>query len=618
LFSPTFAILWRRKFSLVFFGLDPRETLNYSIPDTIIDDIRARSDLVEIVSETVGLKKAGNSYKGLCPFHPEKTPSFSVSTDKQVYHCFGCGASGNVFRFIRETQGLSFFEAVKHLAEKAGISLPEPGNNGFENTDHSERERIRSINLQACQVFREQLKNPQQGQTARDYLQSRGFDQEALDSYEIGYAIPSWSALMTRLEKTTKTTPAQLDQAGLVKKKEDKDEYYDRFRNRIIFPLKDPQGIIIGFAGRAIKDEDIPKYLNSPETILYKKSRYLFGLDRARSSIRKEDSTLLVEGYFDQMRATVNGITNSVAPCGTALTSQQILLLKNLSENVTLIFDSDPAGLSAALKGFELLIDHGMNVKILILPDGQDPDSYILKNGREDFLQKVTEARPFLEFHILDVISKGDARTPSGRTDIANQVLPLLAKLRNSVERAEWIKFLAERARLDETALLSEMKRNVHLQRPKMEAYKENAPSKMNPETYLIHLMLSGVQSAIEEIKSRVTLDEFLDVEMHAIAELLYKMADDGRTIRIDSILDMTDDPKVTSKITQMGLAPIQFDNIEQALIDCIGAVKRASAEGKIKNLKSLRNQAIEAGEIQQSREFQIKLKELETALRAS
>ncbi len=590
--------------------------MNYSIPDTIIDDIRDRSDLVDIVSETVSLKKAGNSFKGLCPFHPEKTPSFSVSSEKQVYHCFGCGAGGNVFHFIRETQGLSFVDAVKHLAEKSGIVLPEPKRN--ENYDPGEKERVRSINANACQIFVDQLRNPQQGQIARDYLNARGFDQKALDTYEIGYALPSWSALISRLEKMSKVTRAQMDFAGLIKKKEDRDDYYDRFRNRIIFPLKDQQGVIVGFAGRAIKDEDIPKYLNSPETLLYKKSRYLFGLDQARSAIRKNDSTLLVEGYFDQIRATVNGIANTVATCGTALTSQQILLLKNLSENVTLVFDSDPAGQSAALKGFELLIDHGMKVKILIMPDGQDPDSYILENGSEQFLQKVKEAQPFLEFHILNIISKGDINNPAGRTEIANHVLPLLAKIRNSVERAEWIKFLAERARLDESALLSEMKKNVHLQRPKMEAYKENVPSKMNPETYLAHLMLSGGQNAIETIKSKVALEEFLDTRMHKIADLLYGMVADGRTIRIDSVLDMTDDPEVASQITQMGLTPIQFDDPKQAMVDCIAAVKRASAEGKIKNLKSLRNRAIEAGEIQQSQEFQIKLKELETALRAS
>jgi len=590
--------------------------LNYSIPDTIIEDIRASSDLVDIVSETVNLKKAGNSFKGLCPFHSEKTPSFSVSSDKQVYHCFGCGAGGNVFRFVRETQGLSFVEAVKYLAEKSGISIPEPKRDS--NYDPGEKERLRNINVKACEFFKDRLKNQLQGRAARDYLKKRGIEPETADMYDIGYAPPSWSALMNQLERTSKTDRSLMDQAGLIKKKEDRNDYYDRFRNRIIFPLKDPQGVIIGFAGRAIKDEDVPKYLNSPETLLYKKNRFLYGLDRARQAIRKNNSTLLVEGYLDQIRASINGIENTVATCGTALTVQQIQLLKNLSNNLILIFDSDQAGQSAALKGFELLIDQEMNVKILILPEGHDPDSYIMKFGSEDFLEKVHQAPPFLEHHILSEIDKGDIKSPAGRAELANKIMPLLSKIKNSIERAEWIKFLSEKGRLDQNSLLSEMKKNIHLQRPKIEAYKENKPGKMNPEAYLIHLMLSGGQTYIEKVNAKIALDEFLDPLMRKIAELLFRMIAENREIRIDGILDMTDDAEVASQITQMGLSPIQFGDPEQAMADCIGAIKWASAEGKIKTLKNLRNRALEAGEIQQSKEFQTKLKELETTLRAS
>ncbi|QPJ66678.1 MAG: DNA primase [Candidatus Nitrohelix vancouverensis] len=591
--------------------------MKHSIPDHILDEIRSRADIVEIISDVVQLKKAGNSMKGLCPFHSEKSPSFSVSPDKQVYHCFGCGAGGNVFRFVMETQDLSFFEAVQNLAQRVHVTIPSPSDAGSIGSEPSEKEKIRKVNQQARQFYENCLSDPKMGSKALDYLKKRGFDRELLARYQIGYAPSAWSALQQNLEKKQFTDLDFLENAGLLKKSAERNNYYDRFRDRVIFPLKDMQGVIIGFAGRAISDDNIPKYLNSPETPLYKKSKFLFGLDIAKTAIRRENHALLVEGYFDQMRAVQNDILNVAATCGTALTPLQIQLLKNFSTNVTLVFDSDAAGQAAAEKGFDLLLSQGMNVKILCLPDGHDPDSYILKFGKESFLQEVRNAKPFLESYIIKAIAQEDTSSPNGRANVAKRVLPLIAQISNSVERVEWTKFLSEKAKLDERALMSELRKKFHSTRPQPELPKETQTAPPNPELYLIHLLMSGNETTLRTIRSRVSVGEFQDPQLRQIAQVVYEMIDASVPVLLDRALDKAEDPETARQITQIGLAPIEFEDQERAAADCIQAVKRSAAEGAIKELKRQRNHALEAGQMQESRELQIKLRNLETALKA-
>ena len=333
-----------------------------SIPDNIIDEIRDRTDIVAVISEHVVLKKAGKNFKGLCPFHSEKTPSFSVSPEKRIYHCFGCGAGGNVYKFLMEIQSISFPDVIKLLAERTGVPLPKNTSGHLQDPKQKEREALRKLNESATRYFQSLLKNPEGGLSARNYLSSRHFDAEILEKYRIGWSAPTWRGLLNHVQQNSSVTQERLIQSGLVIQKEDGSTVYDRFRGRVLFPIKDLHGNIIGFGGRAIAEGDNPKYLNSPETILYQKSETLFGIDQAKQAIRRENQVILVEGYFDQMRAVQHGVEHVVATCGTALTAKQAGMLRNHAETAILVFDSDPAGRSATEKGFDILLEHGLNV----------------------------------------------------------------------------------------------------------------------------------------------------------------------------------------------------------------------------------------------------------------
>jgi len=587
--------------------------LKHFIPENIIEEIRSRSDIVEIVSEVVVLKKAGKYYKGLCPFHAEKTPSFTVSPDKQIYHCFGCAVGGNVFKFLMETQSLPFVEAVKLLASRVNISLPSPKRSSAESRQEKERETILKSNRLATEYFTATLDHPQKGKRARAYLESRHFTGEILAQYQLGWSTPNWQDLMTAL--APKTSHPDLENAGLIKQKDggSSKNYYDRFRARLMIPLKDLYGNVIGFGARVIGEGE-PKYLNSPETPLYKKSKVLFGMHLAKQPMRKEDQAILVEGYFDQIRAHDKGICNVVATCGTALTSEQAGLLKNHVKNVVLVFDSDSAGKLAAQRGYQVLAEKELNVRIGHLPKGHDPDSYIQKFGPEVFLQFIENARPFIESYIEDAAASGNLETPSGRMDVVNDVLPLLAKVKNNLERSEWVKYLSEKVGVEDNSLLRELKKSLTQNQSHVRVQETRSIEKPNPELYLIHLLLSGQQVA-KEIRTRVSTEEFSNPDLRQIGELIYRCLDTEQPFLVDRLLDQVENPVIRALLSKIGLAPIAFDNPLQGANDCILALKKNHIEKKIAELKRLRNQADKAGKIAESREIHTQLKKVQHSL---
>jgi len=587
--------------------------LKHFIPENIIEEIRSRTDIVEIVSEAVVLKKTGKYFKGLCPFHSEKTPSFTVSPDKQIYHCFGCSAGGNAFKFLMETQSLPFVEAVKILASRVNISLPSPRRSLAENRKEKERETILKSNRMAAEYFTAALGHPQKGKKAREYLESRHFRGEILTKYQLGWSAPNWQDLMTALGH--KTSYPDLENAGLIKQKEGGPEkdYYDRFRARLMIPLKDLYGNTIGFGGRIIGDGE-PKYLNSPETPLYKKGNVLFGMHIAKEFMRRKNQAILVEGYFDQIRAHDKGIYNVVATCGTALTREQAGLLKNHVKNVVLVFDSDNAGKLAAQRGYEVLIEKELNVRIGLLPKGHDPDSYIHEFGPEVFLQFIKNARPFIESYIDGAIAKGSLGTPSGRMDVVNEVLPLLAKIKNNLERSEWTKYLSEKVGVEDKALLRELKKSLTQNQSLVKVVETRSAEKPDPELYLIHLLLSGQQVA-REIRNQLSIEEFNNPDLRQIGELIYGFLDAERPVQVDRLLDQAERPEIRALLSKIGLQPIAFDNPSQGALDCITELKRANIEEKVKELKRLRNQADKAGKIAESREIHIQLKKVQHSL---
>lgn len=588
--------------------------MKISIPDHIIDEIRDRTDIVTVISDHVVLKKAGKNFKGLCPFHSEKTPSFSVSPEKRIYHCFGCGVGGNVFKFLMEVQSISFPEVLKVLAERAGIPLPRNSSDHSTDPGHKERESLRKLNEAATRYFQSLLKNPEGGLSARNYLTSRHFDAETLERYRVGWAAPTWKGLLTHVQQKSSVTQEQLLKSGLIIQKEDSSTVYDRFRGRVIFPIKDLHSNIIGFGGRSINEEDQPKYLNSPETLLYQKSETLFGMDQAKQAIRKENQVILVEGYFDQMRAVQHGVEYVVATCGTALTAKQASMLRNHAETAILIFDSDSAGRSAAEKGFDILLEHGMNVKIVILPDGQDPDSFIQDQGAESFLEKVRNAKPYMESYIDALVRESPGQTPEDKVKMANQILPLLAKIKNTVERSAWLEKFTSKTNIDDRTFLKELNKALTQNQSRMAETKSELAPLLNLEKHLVHLILSDKETA-QMILLEVDPEDFSDPVLKKIAQTCRQKIDNDEDLKIDQLLDQTEDPETRNALSRLGLESVEFESPERTVKDCIGKFKNIHLKSKIKALKLQRLDAAKAGQVERSHELQAQLREMHLAL---
>jgi DNA primase len=588
--------------------------LKLSIPDHIIDEIRDRTDIVTVISDHVVLKKTGKNFKGLCPFHSEKSPSFSVSPDKRIYHCFGCGVGGNVFKFLMEIQSISFPEVLKLLAERSGIPLPRNSSDHSTDPGHKERESLRKLNEAATRYFQSLLKNPEGGLSARNYLTSRHFDAETLERYRIGWAASTWKGLLTHVQQKSSVTQDQLLKSGLIIKKEDSSTVYDRFRGRVIFPIKDLHSNIIGFGGRSINEEDQPKYLNSPETLLYQKSETLFGMDQAKQAIRKENQVILVEGYFDQMRAVQHGIEYVVATCGTALTAKQASMLRNHAETAILIFDSDSAGRSAAEKGFDILLEHGLNVKIVVLPEGQDPDSFIQEQGAESFLEKIRNAKPFMESYIDALVRESPGQTPADKVKMANQILPLLVKIKNTVERSAWLEKFTSKTNIDDRTFLKELSKALTQNQPRLAETKSELAPILNLEKHLVHLILSDKETA-QTVLLEVDPEDFSDPILKTIAQTCRQKIDNNEDLKIDQLLDQTEDPETRNVLSRLGLESVEFESPERTVKDCIGKFKNIHLKSKIKDLKLQRLDAAKAGQVERSQELQAQLREMHLAL---
>ena len=584
------------------------------IPESAIEEIRTRADIVDVVSEYVSLKSSGKNHKGLCPFHQEKTPSFSVSEEKQIFHCFGCSAGGNVFKFLMEIEGISFIDAVKKLGNRFHVPIPEQSLSPREEKNRNDREIILNLNKFATEYYSHHLRKTEGGGLAREYIKSRGFDENTADEYQLGWATPEWGGLLAHLKKKSPTSEKLLEKAGLITIKPatggKRESQYDRFRNRLIFPLMDVFGNIIGFAGRIISEGE-PKYLNSPETPLYTKGNHLFGLNKAKETIRKENRVLLVEGYFDQICSYQNGIKNTVALCGTALTLNQVSLLRKYTTNIVLVFDSDSAGQAAAQRGFELLLSEGLNISVVLLPQGYDPDSFIQEKGKDKFLELVENAKPFLESLIDRTIEEG-TKNATGKAATVNKVLPAISKIKSSVERSEYIRYLSEKAEVDQKSLLEDLSK--YFSGKKRDVEKKIAVNEKRPvlELFLIHLMLSDEQAA-KEIKGQVSTDEYQDELYREIAKDLYSRIDDNQPLRLDLILEQTDHPEIRTVLSEFGVKPMIFDEVSKAMADCIRKIKKRNRNPKIIELRKQRNEADTAGLKERSRELHNRTREFHT-----
>ena len=439
------------------------------IPEEKIADIKNAADIVDIVSEAVLLKKQGKNYVGLCPFHSEKTPSFTVSPDKQIFHCFGCGSTGNVFGFLKEQEGLSFPEAARMLAARYGIALPTQQMTREQRRSVSERERIIAVNREATGFFSERLTGKAAGSSGMAYLNKRGMRDETIEGFNIGYAPKGWETLVSFFSERKVSLPL-VEKAGLILTKRSGKGYYDRFRDRVIFPITNMSKQVIGFGGRAM-DDSLPKYLNSPETPVYRKSRSLYGLCEARRRCRETDTIHVVEGYFDCLTLFQNGISNVAATLGTALTPEHIRLMRGHATKVILVFDSDEAGIGAALRSVGLFMKESVDARIMVLPPGHDPDSYVSEFGPESFEKAASEALGIVPFLIHTAIGK-HGLTVEGKIRIVADLVGPLASIVDRMARSLYIRELAETIDVGEPEILAKVREHGKKRAGKVDSHR--------------------------------------------------------------------------------------------------------------------------------------------------
>ena len=524
-----------------------------AIPDDKIEEIRATADIVDVVGDYVQLKKSGSGYKGLCPFHSEKTPSFHVDPNKNLFYCFGCQKGGDVFSFLQEIEGLSFVEGARLLAERAGIPLPD---DTVDEEAAGEVESIYHALRFAARFFYRQLTQESRGKPALDYLRQRGITPSTIKTFGLGYAPDAWDALLNAA-KEKQVDPETLEKAGLVIARKDGSGYYDRYRGRVIFPIFSHVGKVLGFGGRILDDDaDQPKYINSPETRVYDKSRALYGLRQAKQAIRKEDEAILVEGYTDVISLHQAGVEHAVASSGTALTEQQVTTLGRYGKRLVLLYDADEAGARAARRAMDLVLAEELGAYVVELPDGEDPDSFVQAEGAEAFGRFIAEERQDLPtFRYRQAQRSGALDTPEDRVAMQRSIMHSIAKIPDASLRREYVRRtsevlgvpdndlfrMLEEARSTEQkqaarrAKRQEAKRAARPEAPERdptsaeEADEDATPAGPLPEEkVLTRLLLEHGTPMVEFILGNMALDEFSEGPTRKLVRALVKMYERG------------------------------------------------------------------------------------------
>jgi DNA primase len=577
------------------------------------DDVKSRvlqnTDIVALVGQTVRLKRRGKDFVGLCPFHQEKTPSFSVNPAKQRFYCYGCEKGGNAIDFVMLRDRVEFKDGLKILAEAAGIELPS-----FKGSKEtvSERQVLLEAQSAAAMFFEKLLTHPQQGEAARAYLTQRGFDAESIKRFRIGLAADAWDALRNSAVMK-KFTPAQLALAGLVKPRESGDSHYDTFRNRLIFPIRDEGGRIIAFGGRVMPGSTDPaKYLNSPETPLFSKSRCLFGLDLAKQKIVETRVAVIVEGYTDVVMAHQFGVSNVVAALGTGLTENHVAMLRRFADRIVLLFDADRAGENAANRAVELFLSQPVEIAIATLPDGMDPDEYLLKHGADEFNARLTEAVDALSFKWKQLVREVNARdSVTSRQQAVQQYLETLAAARGSetVDPIRWGQALARVSRLAEIPM-EELNRRFRIKRartrpvgqagqvtqvgatdePKMEAPAAAMTARQRAEGFILGLLFCE-PGRWHHIQQELKPADFTDEPLRRIAEVFWRESQDEGEPVFNEFLDLLSDGELKGVAVKWAEMVSEADEKEKYLNDSLGHIMRErECEEKQKMVVELRN----------------------------
>ena len=546
--------------------LDPRMRIS---PEKI-EEIRSANDIVDVVSQHVRLKKRGKNFTGLCPFHQEKTPSFTVSSEKQVYHCFGCGRGGNVFTFVMEFEKVSFTEAVRSLAEKVGIVI------SFVESDQEHQSEIESL-YNVCRfaglTFYNNLTKTDEGRSALEYYHQRGFTDETIRTFGLGYAMNSWDGFAKRA-KEEGLKREDLLKAGLLRTREDGTDY-DYFRGRAMFPIFITTGRVVGFGARKLREDDpLGKYINSPETPIYNKSRILFGLFHSKDAVRSEENALMVEGYADLISLYQAGIQNVVASSGTALTEEQVQLISRYTKRLTLVYDADSAGSNATLRGMDIALAQDLDISIVELPEGEDPDSFVRKSGGKEFRKLLEQAVSFIDFKAKQFLRAGAFATPEGKTQAVRSIVQSIAKMRDELKRNFYIKEVATKYDVYESILYRELERwlpgraqggGAGVARPPSGARFSTGTdaagstataqgTKAIPvvERDIVKLLLENQERMIGFLFSHMSTSDLTDPQIRKIVEFLLTRFDERGPGKVTEIVGEIEDPLLKNLVTDI------------------------------------------------------------------
>jgi DNA primase len=532
------------------------------------EEIKRAVDIVELIGQFVQLKRAGLNYIGLCPFHSEKAPSFSVSPSKQMFHCFGCKKGGDLFAFWMAYHQVSFSQAMKDLAEKYHISIPEGRSGPSVSGEAALRETLLTLNETAAHFYHQILTRSEKGKPGREYLERRGIPSEIIGSFRLGYASDDWEGL-TGFLRDKKIDPGKAVQAGLIIPRKD-GGHYDRFRGRVLFPIINMRQQVVGFGGRVL-DQSLPKYLNTPETPVFQKGELLYGLHDAHGPIRKSGRAVIVEGYTDVLALRKHGFHMAVATLGTALTRDHVRRLKGYAGETVVVFDADAAGKAAALRSLSIFLDEGMSARVLVLPEGEDPDSFVNKNGLQAFEELLNRAAPMFDF-FLDLRMAAAGNRIEGQVEVLQDMIPLLLELRNHVQRAMYVKRLSEKLGIAESSVLAELSKAARLpSRGKGgvgpgEAL-EATPTKKPDDRLLLHLIVHHPK-VIEQFVRKNLRVLFSDAAVIQTFDFMVAAFQNEGQFQPEQILERLGGEPAADLLREALLSPSIYrdDEVEQAL----------------------------------------------------
>ena len=561
-------------------------------PRGFADDVRSQADIVRIVSDYVTLKKAGKNYTACCPFHSEKTPSFSVSPGKGLYKCFGCGVGGDVFGFIMQIEGCGFPEALRIVAQKSGVPIPVVEQTEDHRKSEHSRQTVLKLNEWAATFFEDQLAAASaEAEHARGYVESRGVSEETRRLFRIGYAPNSWDGLINHL-RALGASIEEIESSGLAGVR-DSGGLYDRFRGRVIFPIADSQGRIFAFGGRIIGEGE-PKYLNSPETAVYTKGRNLFGLAFAKDDIRRLGYAILVEGYLDCIIPFQEGVHNIVGSLGTALTDSQVRLLRRYMEKPQIVvnFDPDSAGQAATMRSIEMLLQEGFKINILRMPTAEDPDEFVRNHGAPAFQALMRKTQPYLDYIIDESISAHDTSRPTGKVEAINAILPHLARMRDKVARADYAEQIANRLRVDSRIIREEIKRVATSRQSTMDSKRLRAAQEVTKgEQQLLELLLANSEVRRAMIPNLNPID-YGDLATASIFDAVVAIESDGLDPDFQTLSERLESDFERALLPSLLMSDLawaggdDFDTLFKKATEAVASLRRKQLEKRLDSIQ--------------------------------